>query len=186
MSAEHHQEHAERHEQQHEALAAERERRVAELREKGPEQAGEKPEDRVEKARERIHESTHEQEPAPDHHETEDKPRPHIAQLLNHKLNYADTLASVQRKLRPLSRGFSKLIHLPAVERTSDAVGSTLARPSVAAGSTWTALIIGIIFYFTARRYGYSLSGSELLISFVLGALLGLVLEGAWNALKRR
>ncbi len=62
----------------------------------------------------------------------------------------------------------------------------TVARPSLMLGTTWTALIVGSIFYLTARHYGFTLSGSELLFSFVVGALLGLVLEGLWQAFKRR
>jgi hypothetical protein len=60
-----------------------------------------------------------------------------------------------------------------------------VARPSVAAGATWTALIVGAVFYFTARHYGYMLSGSELLFSFVAGAVIGLAVEGLWRSLHR-
>lgn len=181
--SERHQEHAERHVEHHAELAAEREGRLEALQNNRPEKSGETAQERAEAAREIIH--RHEQTPEPVEREAAPA-RHHLPQLLNPRLNYEQTLASVQRRLKPLSRGFSKLIHTPAIERTSDAVGSTIARPSVAAGSTWTALVVGLVFYFTARRYGYTLSGSELLISLVVGALLGLVLEGAWRAARRR
>jgi hypothetical protein len=183
MSAERHHEHEARHEQQHAKLAHEREQRLEALRAERHEQSTETAENRAEHAREVIH---HHEQPEPSHHEHEAAPRPHTAHLLNHKLNYRQTLASVQRKLRPVSRSFSKFIHQPAVERASDAVGKTVARPSVSAGATWTALIVGIVFYFTARRYGYTLSGSELIIAFVVGAILGLLLEGAFRVARRR
>lgn len=138
---------------------------------------------RADKAREII--SRQEPEPA-DQAEAQPQAPQRPTPLLDHHLNYAQTLASVQRKLRPASRSFSKVIHAPLVEKTTEAMEATVARPSVLLGSTWTALIIGTIFYLTARHYGYSLSGSELLFSFIVGALLGLVLEGFWRALKRR
>jgi hypothetical protein len=140
-------------------------------------------ENRAEEARKLI--DRQEPEP-PAATEAEDKPAPSspIA-FLNHHLNYAQTLASVQRKLSPVSRTFSKVIHTPLVEKTSEALESNVARPSVLLGITWTALIVGSIFYITAHHYGYALSGSELLFSFIVGALLGLVLEGIWRVLTR-
>jgi hypothetical protein len=106
--------------------------------------------------------------------------------FLDHHLNYRQTLASVQRKLSPASRSFSKVIHTPVVEKTSEVLETTIARPSVMLGTTWTALIVGTSFYLIARHYGYALSGSELLFSFIVGALLGIVGEGLWTAFKRR
>jgi hypothetical protein len=150
-----------------------------------PETSGEDhQEKRAEAAREIINKQEVAPEPAPAA-ETQSKPAFSIP-FLNHKLNYAQTLASVQRKLSPVSRSFSKVIHTPIVEKTSQALENTVARPSVTFGATWTALIVGAIFYFTARAYGYALSGSEMIFSFVVGAILGLVLEGLWRTLKRR
>lgn len=144
-------------------------------------------EKRAEKAREVIQEQTAEPEPEPTpaaEKETAAISRP--AAFLNHHLNYSQTMDSVRRKLGPVSRSFSKVIHTPAVEKTSEALEHTVARPSVMVGTTWTALIIGALFYLTARHYGYALSGSELIFSFVVGALLGLVGEGIWLAFRRR
>lgn len=145
------------------------------------------PDRRAEAAREIIHKHEPTPEPAPAV-ETENAPRPSsFAQALIHpKLNYTQTLASIQRRLTPARRTFSKVIHAPAVEKTSEALEKTVARPSVTAGATWTALIIGSIFYFTARRYGYILSGSEIELSFVVGAVLGLILEWIWRTFLRR
>jgi hypothetical protein len=186
MSAERHHEHEARHEQQHAELQAERERRLETLRAEHQENGHEKAEDRAERAREVIHhQAEHAPKPA-EHEAAPHHPMHQVHHLLNHKLNYQQTLSSIQRKLKPASRNFSKFIHQPAVERASDIVGNTVARPSVAAGASWTALIVGGLFYFTARRYGYTLSGSEIIVSLLVGGLLGLVLEGAWRATRRR
>lgn len=108
-----------------------------------------------------------------------------VHRLLNRHLNYAQTLESVQRRLNPASRTFSRVIHTPAVEKASEALEQTVARPSIMIGATWTALIVGTIFYLTARHYGYPLSGSEMIFSFVVGAVIGLLIEGIWHTLKR-
>lgn len=141
---------------------------------------------RAEQAREAIrhhHEAKPEPEPVPaaEHH----KPEPKLP-YLSYKLNYRQTMDSMQHKLAPVSRGFSKVIHAPAVEATSEVLERTVARPSVANGALWTALIVGSVFYFTARHFGYILSGSEMLFSFVVGAVLGLLLEAIWRTIRRR
>jgi hypothetical protein len=92
----------------------------------------------------------------------------------------------MQRKLPTLSRYLSQIIHSPALEKTGEILETTIARPSVLLGSTWTALVVGTIFYVTARRYGYALSGSELLFSLIVGGLLGLAGERLWRLITRR
>ncbi|HEX3082867.1 MAG TPA: hypothetical protein VHQ86_06520 [Candidatus Saccharimonadia bacterium] len=130
------------------------------------------------------------QEPEPEQaaaEETAHKPSPGVKiPFINHHLNYKQTLGSIQRQLTPVSRNFSKFIHTPAVEKVSEALENTVARPSVMVGTIWTALIVGSIFYLIAYHYGYALSGSELLFSFVIGALFGLVIEGVIHLLRRR
>jgi chromatin segregation and condensation protein Rec8/ScpA/Scc1 (kleisin family) len=138
---------------------------------------------RAEAAREVINRK--EPEPAPKA-ETEAAPAGRIPALLNHHLNYTQTMANVQRRLTPVSRTFSKVIHAPLVEITSEALEKSVARPSVMLGTIWTALIVGIIFYLTAHTFGYALSGSELLFSFIVGGLLGIVGEGIIRSLRRR
>lgn len=144
------------------------------------------PNRRAEAAREIIHKHEPTPEPTPAV-ESEDAPRPSFTQALLHpKLNYTQTMASIQRRLTPARRSFSKVIHNPTIEKTSEALEKTVARPSVTAGATWTALILGSIFYFTARRYGYVLSGSEIELSFIVGAILGVILEWFWRTVIRR
>ena len=163
-------------------LEAARAEKLAELNEAFKDaEPTQSPEKRAEKAREIIQREAKPQAPAPE--QAAPVNRPHY---FSHHLNYAQTLASVQRRLPNLSRKFSQVIHTPIIEKTSEALETTVARPSVLLGSTWTALIVGAIFYLVARHYGYSLSGSELLFSFIVGALFGLVGEGLWLALKRR
>jgi hypothetical protein len=111
---------------------------------------------------------------APAHHPTR----------LDKESAYWDTLRSVQRHLTPASRRFSKLIHNPTVERTSEVASVTIARPSVLLGASTTAALLGGFLYITARLNGFSLSGSEFILSLFVGGVLGLIVEGLAKLLK--
>jgi hypothetical protein len=143
-----------------------------------PEAAAEHAEHRAEQAREVINKQ--EAKPEPDAAAAEAEaaaPPSRFIPHFDHQFNYHDTLASVQRKLSPASRRFSAVIHAPAVEKTSEALERTVMRPSIVAGATWTAVIVGLIFYGAARFYGFALSGSELIVALLAGGLLGGLLE---------
>jgi hypothetical protein len=183
MSVEHHPSSPEQGEKLHEELETARREKLEELR-ASVETQEDDPDKRAEKAREIINQQEKAPEPPPAP-EAAPKHAPTIP-FLNHKLNYAETLASVQRKLSPVSRSFSRVIHTPVVEKTSEVLEKTVARPSITAGALWTALLVGAVFYFTARRYGYALSGSEITLSFLIGGVLGLILEGLWRSFRRR
>lgn len=104
---------------------------------------------------------------------------------LNWDSNYNETLTSLQNRMTPASKTFSKFIHSPAVEKTSEILEDTVMRPSVVMGTTWTALTVGVVFYATARVYGFKLSGSEMLLALLGGAVLGLVMEGIWLFIRQ-
>jgi hypothetical protein len=182
---------SERHETHHAqpetagaGLEAARAEKLAELRATA-ETGAENNRERADAAREIIKQQDRQPEQSAPKTEAEQTPAP-SRPLIPPRLNYAHTMATLQRQLAPVSRTFSKFIHTPTVEKTSEVLESTIARPSVTLGALWTALIVGGVFYFTARSYGYALSGSEMLFSFIVGAVLGLVLEGIGRALKRR
>jgi hypothetical protein len=186
MSAEREQHHQERHERVHEHLEHARHDQLEALRQQhSPEASAEHANERANEARETIKNLEPGDEAAPAEHAEPAAPKGPFGLHLNHKLNYADTMASVQRKLSPASRSFSRIIHTPAVEKASEALERTIARPSVTLGATWTALIVGTLFYLVARTYGYSLSGAEIELSFIVGAVVGLFGEGLWRTLRR-
>ena len=103
---------------------------------------------------------------------------------LGRKLAYAETMASVQRHLPTMSRAFSKVIHNPAVEKTSEVAGATVLRPSVTLGATFTALLVGGTTYWLAKHNGYAVSGSTILLSLLVGGLFGLIVEGISKAFR--
>jgi hypothetical protein len=201
----HHEEgHQERHERVHQELESARIQRLEEAKRDSAKEQDDS-ELRVEKAREAIlgpkkaeHEKSEELEQQVEHESAKEKAEtpktdeqileePKISRpMLSPKLNYTHTMNTLRHQLEPMSRNFSKFIHTPIVEKTSEMLENTVARPSVAVGATWTALIVGSTFYLVARHYGYQLSGSELIFSFIVGAFVGLLIEGLVFMFRRR
>ena len=102
--------------------------------------------------------------------------------------SYKKTLDNVQKQLPAPSRAFSKVIHNSAVEKTSDAIGNTIARPNLIIAGALGA-IASIIVYLIAKKYGYVLSGSETIVLFAAGWCIGAIIEygrvGLINKQKR-
>lgn len=96
------------------------------------------------------------------------------------------TLSAVRRKLSTPEKQLSKFIHRPVVEKVSDFSGKTIARPS--------GILLGGIFsfigslgvYLLARHMGGELRYSIFAATFVVGYLLGLIVELMWRLLARR
>jgi flagellar biosynthesis/type III secretory pathway protein FliH len=90
---------------------------------------------------------------------------------------YAQTMRLIRTELPGPSRVFSKVIHAPVVERSSEVIGGTLARPNAILAGSATALILVICVYILARTFGYHLSGFETIGAFLLGWVLGLIYD---------
>jgi hypothetical protein len=93
------------------------------------------------------------------------------------KTAYKKTLSAIQKDMSPASRTFSKVIHNPVVEKTSDAVGSTVARPAPLFIGSLSALVLTSIVYLVTQYYGYMLSGFEWTAAFALGWAIGLIID---------
>lgn len=91
--------------------------------------------------------------------------------------SFTKTMTEVQSQMSSPSRAFSKIIHNPVVERTSDFVGGTLARPNAVLTGAIFAFLFTLGVYLIARSYGYSLSGSETIASFALGWIIGIAFD---------
>lgn len=110
----------------------------------------------------------------------EDKPKGEDSsapKYRSRKESYKHTMQSVRSEMSAPARVFSKVIHNPVVERTSEVVGSTVARPNaILSGSVFAGLaVLGL--YLTARHFGFGLQGSETIIAFVLGWLAGILFD---------
>jgi hypothetical protein len=90
---------------------------------------------------------------------------------------YKKTLKSIQKEMNPAERTFSKVIHNPVVEATSEAAGKTVARPAALLAGSLAALILTTAVYLIAKYYGYVLSGFEWIATFLLGWAIGLIID---------
>lgn len=91
--------------------------------------------------------------------------------------SYKHHMKQLQSELSPSQRAFSKFIHNPVVEKTSDAVGSTIARPNAMLSGAVVAFILVLAVYVVSKFYGYTLSGFETIGAFIVGWLLGILYD---------
>ena len=93
------------------------------------------------------------------------------------KASYQLHMKKLQEELPPVQRGFSKLIHNPAVEKTSEVLGSTVARPNAVLAGAVVAFFAVLVVYLTAKHFGYVLSGFETIGAFIVGWVLGVLYD---------
>jgi hypothetical protein len=150
-------------------LSKEREQKAAE---KGPEQNVERLKENAERAAE-LEEKKPEKQAAP-LEKKRDTPSQRKAKA---KASYKKTMQETQAQMKPASRTFSKVIHNPVVEKTSEVIGSTVARPNAILAGSASAFLFTLALYLIARYYGYPLSGFETIAAFILGWVVGLLFD---------
>lgn len=91
--------------------------------------------------------------------------------------SFKRTMKHVQAELSPSSRVFSKVIHTKAVEKTSEILGSTIARPNAILAGSVSAFILTLGVYVLAKTLGYQLSGFETIGAFIVGWVIGIVYD---------
>lgn len=91
--------------------------------------------------------------------------------------SFSTEMKGVQAEMGPPGRMFSKLIHNPAVEKVTNVIGSTLARPNAMLSGSIAAFISITVLYFVAHHYGYQLSGFETIGAFIAGWVGGLLYD---------
>lgn len=100
--------------------------------------------------------------------------------------SYAATMKQIQSEMNASSRAFSKFIHNPSVEKLSDAVGASIARPNAVLAGSVTATFLTLFVFVVAKQYGYRLSGFETIGTFFVGWSLGLIYDYARMMLAGR
>lgn len=101
--------------------------------------------------------------------------------------SYKQTMKQIQSEMSTASRTFSKVIHNAVIEKSSEAIGATIARPNAILAGSLTALVLVTSLYVIAKIFGYRLSGFETIGAFILGWLIGLIYDYVrFMALGRR
>ncbi len=86
-------------------------------------------------------------------------------------------MKDVQAQLPARQRAFSKVIHNPVVEKTSEFIGSTVARPNAILAGSVVAFFAVLGVYLLAKNLGYVLSGFETIAAFVIGWIIGILYD---------
>ncbi|MFO0970902.1 MAG: hypothetical protein U0520_00940 [Candidatus Saccharimonadales bacterium] len=101
------------------------------------------------------------------------------------KVHAFDTIMHhVHQNMSKSERRFSGFIHKPAVEKTSEALGKTIARPSGIAGATIAAFLGLLSIYSIAKFAGFELSGSEMPLLLLAGFGVGLLVEWFYKVIR--
>lgn len=90
---------------------------------------------------------------------------------------YQRSLVSIQNRLSNPEKSLSKAVHNPIVEKTSEFVGKTAARPSGILFGSIFSFVGSLVGYIIARRLGGELPYSIFAFLFVGGFMIGLLLE---------
>lgn len=158
------------------AKQSEKLRKLESSAEKGAERSGEQLAADARKETEAVFQK----EAGKEHHSGGEPASPSVIRKITQREKqraFKQTLTRVQAEMNTPARTFSKLIHSPVVEKTSDVVANTAARPNAILTGSVMAFILLSIVYLVGRRYGYQLSGFEMIAAYGFGWALGLLAD---------
>lgn len=113
-----------------------------------------------------------------DKRDTEHRPAPNsVVTKKQRRESFDKTMREARLHMSPINRSFSRVIHAPVIEKMSDGLGKTVARPNALLAASVCAFLLTTALLYIARHYGYSLSGSETIAAFMLGWLIGLLYD---------
>ena len=92
-------------------------------------------------------------------------------------VSYKRHMKQLHTELKPTQRAFSKIIHNPIIEKTSEIIGGTIARPNAILSGAMVAFFLVLGVYVVSKYYGYTLSGFESIGAFVVGWVIGLLYD---------
>ena len=96
---------------------------------------------------------------------------------LEKEASFKRHMQAVQAEMSAPQRAFSKVIHNKAVEKTSEVVGSTIARPNAILSGAVVAFFLVLAVYLVSKHLGYVLSGFETIGAFAVGWLIGVLYD---------
>lgn len=135
--------------------------------------------DNLEKARKEVLEQsrTEKEQTASERHASPAERRNSPISKKERDVSFKRTMSEIRAHMPPVKRVFSKFIHNKAIEKTSEAIGSTIARPNAILSGAILAFVFTLGIYLIAKQLGYRLSGFETIGSFILGWIVGLIYD---------
>lgn len=91
--------------------------------------------------------------------------------------SYKKTINRTQNELSPISKLFSKIIHIKFFEKISDLLASTVARPNALLAGSATSFLLTLCVYVIAKTNGFNLSGFETIVAFIIGWIIGIIYD---------
>jgi hypothetical protein len=91
--------------------------------------------------------------------------------------SYKKHMKQLQAELPAPQRAFSKVIHSPIVEKSSEFIGATVARPNAILSGAIVAFFLVLVVYVVAKNLGYVLSGFETIGAFIVGWVIGILYD---------
>jgi uncharacterized membrane protein YdbT with pleckstrin-like domain len=143
-----------------------------------PAEKGETPEDAreaVEKAISNHEKSKHKETEAT--HAEQDNSTHRVISHQKREQVFNESMRDIRQRMSAPSKTFSKVIHNPVVEDTSEVIGHTIARPTSILSGSFCAFIILLAVYLLAKHNGFALSGFEFIGVFVIGWAVGLLID---------
>lgn len=83
-------------------------------------------------------------------------------------------------------RVFSSFIHSSFISLVSDMLGATIARPNAILFGAIGSFSLTLLVYLLAKNQGYSLSGSESVIGFLVGWSVGIIFDAVAFFFKKK
>lgn len=115
-----------------------------------------------------------------------DQPSPSSFVPTDRSTSFKQTMTDVRAKLSKTEQRYSKVIHQPVIEKLSDAASKSIGRSSLLLGGFMATFIGSMVIYTNARTNGYGISNlTFLVVLFVIGAIIGLILEIVYRTIKR-
>lgn len=102
------------------------------------------------------------------------------------EVSYNRTMTRTRKKLSAPSRAFSKVVHNPLIDKTSEFAGKTVARPSSMLSGAFFAFIGASALLWITNHYGYEYNYLVAIMMFVFGAIIGLILEFLIKSISRK
>ena len=102
------------------------------------------------------------------------------------EMAYERALTRTRKHLSIPSRLFSKAIHSKILDRPSEAIGNTVARPSSMLGGAFFALVGTSLLLWITKKYGYEYNYLATILMFGGGMIVGLIVESIFKLIRHR
>lgn len=100
-------------------------------------------------------------------------------------VTFTRTMTRTRKHLSGPARGFSTIIHAPIIDRSSELVGKTIARPLSMMSGAIVAFVGTSALLWITKYYGYQYNYLAVILLFIIGMVVGLFLELTWRSFRK-